>query len=246
MDERSLPRFFVEGAHDVGDVVALQGADARKVRLVLRRATGDAVELFDSTGSAFVGSLRVDARGVDVRIERRASAAREPALQMTLAQAIPKGAKMDFVIEKATEAGAARIVPLVTERTIGDPGPAKVDRWRRLARSAAQQSGRATIPAIDAPIGLAAFLSAEAGRSRLIVPWELAERVALRERLPALLAGAKDVAIVIGPEGGLSHAEVDAARAAGATVVSLGERILRTETAGLVLLSALLYAAGDL
>jgi 16S rRNA (uracil1498-N3)-methyltransferase len=245
MTERHGPRFFVEGAYSVGDIVMLDGADARKATLVLRLRVGDAVEVFDSAGRAFAGVLVTNGARSGVRIESVRAAARESALEMTLAQAVPKGAKMDFIVEKATELGVARIVPLLTERTLGDPGAAKVERWRRLARAAAQQSGRAVLPSIEEPQTFARFVAAPNG-ARVLLPWELAPRTALREQLPALLEGATHVAVVIGPEGGFAHAEVDAARAAGAAVVSLGARILRTETAGLVVLSALAYAAGEL
>jgi 16S rRNA (uracil1498-N3)-methyltransferase len=180
---------------------------------------------------------------VDV-VERRVRPA-ESRIEMTLAQAVPKGAKMDFVVEKATELGVARIVPLLTERTLGDPSPGKLERWRRLARSAAQQSGRDRIPAIDEPLGIERFI-AQARSMPMLLPWELAERVPLRERLGPLLAGADRIAVIIGPEGGLSHSEAEQAGVAGALVVSLGARILRSETAGLVVLSAVLYAAGEI
>jgi len=241
----NAPRFFVEGSHTIGEVVSLRGDDARKLTVVLRARSGDAVEVCDSAGTAFAGRIRLAGSAVEVELVEHLAAAPEPVIEITLAQAIPKGAKMDFVIEKATELGVARIVPIVTERTIGDPGATKVERWRRLARAAAQQSGRPIIPRIDAPTRLDQFF-ASAGSMRLLLPWELAESVPLRERLPALIADARSVAVVVGPEGGLSHAEVERAVAAGAAVLSLGARILRTESAGLVVLSAILYAAGEI
>jgi len=241
----AVPRFFVEGVHAVGERVALRGDDARKLSVVLRARAGQRVEVCDSAGNAFGGLVVLEGPAVEVELVERLTHAAEPQIELILAQAIPKGAKMDFVIEKATELGVARIVPIVTERTIADAGRPKVERWRRLARSAAQQSGRVVIPEIDEPIELRRFVE-NAGAMRLLLPWELAQTVPLRERLPALIADARSIAVVIGPEGGFSHAEVEHAVNAGAVPLSLGSRILRTESAGLVLLSAILYAAAEI
>jgi 16S rRNA (uracil1498-N3)-methyltransferase len=215
---------------------------------VLRKRTGDEIEICDSAGRTFLAKLRAESDGVSASLESELGAIRPPAIDIVLAQGVPKGAKMDFVVEKATELGVARIVPFVSERTQGSGAEraGKVERWRRVARAAAQQCGRADVPAVDAPLDWTELCALMGGFDRALVPWELAPRQALREVLPALLAGARSVLIAIGPEGGLSHAEVERAVAAGATPVSLGSRILRTETAGLVACSAILYESGDL
>jgi 16S rRNA (uracil1498-N3)-methyltransferase len=225
--------------------VTLSGADARKLTLVLRRASGDPVELSDSAGNTFLGRVRTSGHVVGAELTETLARATEPSLRLVLAQAIPKGAKMDFVVEKATELGVAQIVPLLTERSATPPPPARLERWRRLARAAAQQSGRTTVPAVTDPRSLDAF-AARPGADRVLVPWELADRIPLKDRLASLLTGVSAVAIAIGPEGGFARSEVERAVSAGAIPLSLGARILRTETAGLVMLSALLYASGDL
>ena len=208
---------------------------------------GDAVHVFDSGGNAYDAVLEANELPVRARLERALGAPPSSTLAITLAQAIPKGQKMDFIVEKATELGVVRIVPLITERTIaGDARAAKLERWQRLARTAAQQCGRRDVPAIESPQSWDGFC-ARAGRfERTFVLWELAERRPLRERLPELIEGRKNISIAIGPEGGFSHAEIEQAEAVGATTISLGHRILRTETAGLVACSLFLYAAGDL
>jgi 16S rRNA (uracil1498-N3)-methyltransferase len=240
-------RFFVEGAHALGDVVELAGADARKIVVVLRKSSGDSIVVGDSAGRAYAASLAFEGERVRARLDALVAAVPPPSLAITLAQGIPKGHKMDFVVEKATELGVARIVPFTSERTVGDGERAgKVERWRRLARSASQQCGRSEIPAVEPPLAWSALVARLRDFDRALVPWEVAERVPLRERLAPLVAGAKNVLVVIGPEGGLSHAEARAAEAEGAALISLGNRILRTETAGLVACSALLYASGDL
>lgn len=238
----------MEGAHGVGAGLALGGDDARKLVVVLRKRSGDQIEVCDSAGRVFRATLSVEGDEVSARLDEELAAQRPVALRLELAQGVPKGAKMDYVVEKATELGVSRIVPVVSERTQGssDGRTGKLERWRRLARTAAQQCGRSDVPEVAAPVdwdGLCAGLSAV---DLALVPWELAPPEPLRERLPTLLEGVRSVTVVIGPEGGLSHGEVERAIAAGAVAVSLGSRILRTETAGLVACSALLYAAGEL
>jgi 16S rRNA (uracil1498-N3)-methyltransferase len=243
----SAARFFTSGNLELGDVVDLAGEDARKLLVVLRQATGDAVEIVDSSGRTFAGELRVDGSRVRAELLRELAAPRPPALRIALAQGIPKGAKMDFVVEKATELGVAAVIPFASERTVGvGERDGKVERWRRLAKTAAQQCGRQDVPVVETPRSFAALLETFAMYDVALVPWELAESVPLRECLPALLARARSALVTIGPEGGLSHAEALAAREAGGHLISLGSRILRTETAGLVACSALRYASGDL
>ena len=141
-------RFFVEGVHAAGDRVVLAADDARKLATVLRRRSGDRVQIVDSGGSAFAATLDVDGRAVGATLDAElARPGVETALRVTIAQAVPKGQKMDFVVEKATELGAHAIVPVRSLRVVGsETSPAKVERWRRIAKSAAQQAGRTRVP----------------------------------------------------------------------------------------------------
>ncbi len=241
-------RFFVEGVHAAGEHVALAPDDARKVATVLRKRTGDRVQVVDSGGAAFAATLEVDGRCVratlDALLDRDAV---ETTIEVTIAQAVPKGQKMDLVVEKATELGALAIVPVRSARVIGyDTSPAKVERWRRIAKSAAQQSGRTRIPQVGDVVDWDALLATFAGYDRVYVPWELADPAPLRAVFERDLPGAHRVLVVIGPEGGLAADEVARARAAGGVPISLGRRILRTETAALVVLAAVLYARDEL
>jgi 16S rRNA (uracil1498-N3)-methyltransferase len=240
-------RFFVEGVHAVGDRVTFVADDARKIATVLRGRTGERVHVVDSAGAAFAASIDVAGTTVQALLDERLErGSRESALRVTIAQAIPKGQKMDLIVEKATELGVAAIVPLRSERVVGErTGDAKRDRWERLAKAAAQQCGRTTIPSI-APIAEWSDLIARFGEfDRVYLPWELADVRPLRDTFGADAASA-DVLVIIGPEGGFSTAEVERAAAAGAQPISLGTRILRTETVALVVLAALLYARGEL
>lgn len=228
--------------------VTFAADDVHKIVTVLRKRSGDRVEVVDSGGAAFAATLEIDGRAVSAtlreRLERRQV---ESALQITLAQAIPKGQKMDLVVEKTTELGVQAIVPVRSARVIGDrTGEPKLERWRRIARSAAEQSGRTHVPDVAAVHDWSALLATFSRYDAVLLPWELEEAAPLRDALEKVLAAARDVLVVIGPEGGFGADEVERARGAGARTVSLGPRILRTETAGLVLLAVILYARGEL
>lgn len=230
------------GTLEPGQTVELTGGDARKIVTVLRKKSGDAVEIIDSAAQRFAATLSIDNRRVSALLGNVIAGAAESRLSVSVAQAVPKGQKMDFVIEKLTELGVREILPFFSERSsVDDVGAGKLERWRRLAQTAAQQCGRATLPAVEPPQTLEAIIARFAGYDRVLLAWELAETVPLRDRLPGLVAGAASVLIVIGPEGGFSSDEATAARAAGAELISLGSRILRTETAALVLTAILNY-----
>ncbi len=240
----SARRFFVEDTHAVGERVVVADADAHKIRDVLRLRAGDTIEVVDSAGQIFDATLESVDGGIQAQllrvIDERSD---EPAMQIDVAQGIPKGQKMDFVVEKLSELGVASIIPLATERAVvRDPGDAKVERWRRLAKTAAAQSGRRSILTVDEPVRFDDVIARFASYDLVLFPWEIhaADRK-LRDVLPTLAAGARRVLVVIGPEGGFSHAEAERAREAGAHVISLGRRILRTETAALVLVAILQY-----
>jgi 16S rRNA (uracil1498-N3)-methyltransferase len=241
-------RFFVEGVHAVGDRVAFAPDDARKLATVLRKRSGDRVQVVDSGGIAYAATLELSGRDVGATLDERLDRGEvETALRITIAQAVPKGQKMDLVVEKATELGAHAIVPVRSARVIGhDTSPAKLERWRRIAKSAAQQSGRVRVPDVADVHDWSALLATFPEYDRVYVPWELAEPSPLRNVLERDVGDARSVLVVIGPEGGFAAEEVARAREAGARAISLGRRILRTETAALVVLSVLLYASGEL
>jgi len=235
-------RFFIEGTHAAGDEVALDPGDARKIATVLRMRDGDEIETIDSSSTRYRATLRIDGASVRARLVEAVAGRPEPGLRVVVAQGIPKGQKMDFVVEKLTELGAAEIVPLRSARAVADASPAKLERWRRLARSAAMQCGRSDVPAVGEPTGIDGLAARCGAFDVVLVPWESADPSPLRDVLPGLLAGARSVLIAIGPEGGFGQDEVARLRAVGAHAVSLGGRILRTETAGLALLAILEYA----
>ncbi|HLX25730.1 MAG TPA: 16S rRNA (uracil(1498)-N(3))-methyltransferase [Candidatus Cybelea sp.] len=239
----SARRFFVEGVRRSGEAVTIGGADAHKIVNVLRLHDGAHLEIVDSAGALF--DATVETSDGEVRATLRDELPRDDQSGraiVEIAQAVPKGQKMDFVVEKATELGAAAILPFTSERTVASAeGTAKLERWRRLGKSAAQQCGRRDVPRIDAPIPFAQLLERFADYDAVIFPWELAPQVPVRETLAGMLESAHRVLVVVGPEGGFSHEEAEEAKARGARLVWLGRRILRTETAAMVLLAVLEY-----
>ena len=174
---------------------------------------------------------------------------RLPDMRITLAQSLPKGSKMEFIIQKATELGASRIVPFISSRSIsrltGDRATGKAARWRKVAIEASRQCGRGDVPEVSEIISFKEMLrSAEEDTLRILL-WEAEDRLGIREILTdERYAGADGFCIVVGPEGGFSWEEVEQARGSGFISASMGRLILRTETAPLAVLSILQYEKG--
>jgi 16S rRNA (uracil1498-N3)-methyltransferase len=241
-------RFFIPGVRAAGDRVELAPDDARKLVTVLRRRSGDRVQLVDAGGTAFAARLDVAGGLVHAILgDPIVAPTAEVGARIVVAQAIPKGQKMDFIVEKATELGVAAIVPVRSERVEGErTAPAKRERWERIAKAAAQQAGRARVPAIEPIAEWDDLCGAFAGYDRVYLAHAGAPAAPLRSHFEGDVPTATTIMIVVGPEGGLAPAEVTRAQAAGAIAISLGTRILRTETAALVVVAALLYARAEL
>lgn len=228
--------------------VTFDAAESRHLARVLRLRPGDTVVASDGAGRDYTVRLeRVGARSRGTIVGEAASAAESP-LAVTLVQGVPKGDKMETIVRAATELGCARVLPALAARTIVRLDPAhwreRARRWQRVAREAAKQSRRAVVPAVDTPRALADTLGAAATTDFALCAWEGGG-----EPLACALAAARaprTAALLVGPEGGLAEREVQAARAAGWHVVSLGPRVLRTETAAPALLAILQSRFGDL
>ncbi len=239
-------RFFVRDVHRVGDRVAIEGSDAHKIVRVLRLRTGDVIELVDSAGALFSAEIEASGDRVDVHLVESRAPNDRAGVTIDVAQGLPKGQKMEYVVEKLSELGVRSIIPIESERTIvRGAGDAKIERWRRVARSAAQQSGRRDVLDVRAPVSFKVLCEESMPEYDVVLmPWEIAAPVSARQQLPTLLGNAKRILIVVGPEGGFSHEEADAAQGAGARQIWLGPHILRTETAALVATAIVLYQVG--
>jgi 16S rRNA (uracil1498-N3)-methyltransferase len=224
------------------------GAAAHAVR-VLRLRAGDAVTLFNGDGHEYLATLvAAGAREVRAAIETVASPARESPLRLTLLQAVARGEKMDWIVQKATELGVARIVPVATERSEvkldASRGEKRLEHWRAVAIAACEQCGRNTLPRIDAPVSLAAWLGANATPPSA-TRWVLQpEEGALRARDLQVKAPAT-LELAVGPEGGFGETDLAALREHDFRGLALGPRILRTETAGVAAIAALQALYGD-
>ena len=224
----------------------LTGAAAGHVRRVLRLRTGDPVTLFNGDGWNYPGRI-VALRGdrVEIELDDRTEGAPESPLAITLAQGVARGERMDIVLQKATELGVARVVPVVTERSVVRLDPDRTERrlahWQAVVIAACEQSGRARVPEVMPPLPLARWLDEPPGGAACILLWPGADRA-----LAGAVAAPGRVTLLVGPEGGLTDAERDAAMEVGFDARSLGPRILRTETAAIAALAVLQSAAGDL
>jgi len=232
-----MPRIFVTK----DQIPNISGSDVHYLRDVLRMRIGDPLELLDGTGNIYEAKiLKMEKEKIACEIISLRQQESEPKVKVTLAQALPKASKMDLVVEKATELGVERIIPMLTERTVAKR--VKLDRWRRLAKEAAEQSGRAIIPEISTLTPFEEILKIKSRFDLALIPWELEKEKTLKQALRDFLTSqSPNILVAIGPEGGFSQKEIELAKRVGFVSVSLGKRILRTETAGLMVLSALIY-----
>jgi len=241
----TLHRFQVPKPALDGRRVELRGSALRHLRDVLRLGNGDRVEVFDGAQRSFVAEIRsVGRSSADLDLLSPIESERESALSLTLAVALSKGSKLDWVVEKATELGVSRIVPFASERTIPERGSSlnRADRWQRIAAAATAQSGRVRCPEIVRLTGFSAVLSLAAEHDRAILFWEAGDRP-LESARDGLV---RRVLLVTGPEGGFSAKEASQAKAARFTLASLGPRILRAETAAIAVVTLGQFLWGDL
>ena len=241
-----LTRVYVEEALTGGTRGLVSGNAANHIARVLRLGVGDALTLFDGRGGEYaarIEALKKDA--IEVAVGEHVTLERESALALTLAQGVSRGERMDWVMQKATELGVQRIVPLITKRSVVrlDPGQAqrKLQHWRGIIIASCEQCGRNRLPQLGAPQDLQEFLGSKteaAGMRLLLSPAGTLHISAIKP--------VKNFTVLIGPEGGLAPEELHAALAQGFVGVQLGPRILRTETAAIAALAALQQSFGDL
>src|SRR4030043_454309 len=243
-----MPRFYVPQPQIKNEMLRIEGDEVRHIRRVLRLKAGDEIIVFDGSGKEYEGTI-VEERpfSVVIRIQNIFSSKRESHLEITLAQSLLKGEKMDYLIQKATELGVKEIVPFFSSRSVPlleKSGRLKRHhRWERIAIEASKQCGRGVVPKIEPLQGYSEMLQSVSPDSLRLILWER-EGTNLKEVLGKSI-GKKEVFFIIGPEGGFSQEEIEEANKAEFLRVTLGRRILRAETASLCFLSILQYDWGD-
>ena len=240
-----IPRFFCPFPLHPGATVELAPAAAHHALKVLRVGAGDAAILFDGRGGHWLATLSPAGRSLRATLQEFAEGDCEPPLALTLAQGLPAGDKMDLVVQKAVELGVRGIQPVVAKRSVirlsGERAERRVEHWRNIAVAACEQSGRNRIPVVEPILDLPQFLGLAARENRLGLVCAPGATGSLRD----LAAPTAPLSLLIGPEGGFEEGELLAARAAGFRAIGLGPRVLRSETAGLGAVAAIMALWGD-
>jgi len=237
-----MPRLYLNSIPTDEKTIFITGEESRYIRNVLRMGAGDEFTVFDSTGAHFKAEIkRVGKTSVVAELMEALPPAEEPAHKLVLLQGILKGRKMDYVIQKATELGVAEIVPVATSRSQVRE-TRKHDRWQKIALEASRQSWRTTVPEVAEPATFKDYLEG-ASQLRGCIFWE--EGGASLKKMK-FEASEEPFVIAIGPEGGFTAQEVEIARAKGLEVGSLGNRILRAETAAVSAVTIVQFLLGEM
>ena len=249
-----MHHFFISSEAVKDGRITITGPDVNHIKNALRMRAGETLLITTSAEEDFrCRILSIEEKQVEAEILSREES-RELPMRFYLFQGLPKGDKMELIIQKAVELGASRIVPVASKRCVvrldEKKAQSKVKRWQAIAESAAKQSGRAVVPEVKLPVSYREAMKLSEELDVKLIPYECADELLsgteetpmerTRNRLKTILPG-QSIGIMIGPEGGLEKAEVEQSMEAGFAPVTLGKRILRTETAGLCILSVLMF-----
>ncbi|WP_438346890.1 16S rRNA (uracil(1498)-N(3))-methyltransferase [Paenibacillus sp. FA6] len=251
-----MQRYFISVEQFRENTVEITGEDARHITRVMRGKAGDKIIVSDGLSREAVVELESLEQGlVTANIVEHLDMLQEARVKVTLAQSLPKGDKMETVIQKCTEIGAVSFVPFLSERTIVQYDAKKeekrLERWRKICKEAAEQSHRNIVPAIEPPLTWSQLMKSFTLYDAVYFCYEKEQGSQLRDALLPFIQSVEasstpNVLLVVGPEGGFSEGECRKAEEAGAVSVGLGRRILRCETAGMVALSCILYDFGEM
>lgn len=241
-----MANFYIEKSAITQNVAIISGEEAQHISRVLRMKKGDGVTLCDGEGMFYDAVLEsFDEKTVTAQILSSRIAETEPTVKITIFQGVPKNPKLETIVQKATELGVVRIVPVDTVRSVAKLDKMnKVDRLRKIAKEAAKQSKRGIVPEVSAPLSFKEAVKEAAKADLALIPYEEEREVSLKKALRGKTP--ETVSVMIGPEGGFEKEEIDLALENGITSVTLGKRILRTETAPLAVASAVLYELGEM
>lgn len=241
-----MQHFFVTPMQVEKPYIYLEGSDVNHMKNVLRMKKGEKVEISDGNNRKYVCAVECYEEGKAVlTILEEKELDTELNARICLFQGLPKADKMELVIQKAVELGAAEIIPVITKRSVvkldAKKGEKKVQRWNEIAKSAAKQAGRGVIPQVSRIVSYQEALEYAAALDVILFPYELAEEIAHSREVISSVKQGQSVGVFIGPEGGFEKEEADLADKKGAATITLGRRILRTETAAITVLSLLMY-----
>ncbi|WP_130806615.1 16S rRNA (uracil(1498)-N(3))-methyltransferase [Senegalia massiliensis] len=246
-----MNRFFVSKDMIDGNSIIIQDKDDIKhIKNVLRLKENDKIEISDGNDSEYIVKIdNITNEYIKTTIVEKNNIKRESDINITLYQGFPKSSKMDIIIQKVTELGVKKIVPIITDRTVvkinnKKKEEKKLERFKKIVVEASKQSKRGIIPEVSEVINLNQVIeNMKITNDFLIVPYESENEIGIKDVLSKKKE--KDISIIIGPEGGFSKEEINKLQNIGANIVSLGPRILRTETAGIALISMIMYELGD-
>lgn len=241
-----MQKFFADISNIVDGRIHLEGSDVNHIKNVLRMKPGEDIRVSDGRGKTYLCCIAGYEDGKSLLdILKELDTDTELPSEIVLFQGLPKGDKMDLIVQKAVELGAARIVPFAAKRSIVKLDKKKEEkkqaRWQAIAKGAAEQSGREIVPEVGHLLSYEEALREASGLDVVLIPYELEDGMEETARVISSIKPGQSVGVFIGPEGGFEEDEIAAAREEGARIITLGKRILRTETAGLTTLSILMY-----
>ena len=241
-----MANFYINKSDITENTAIITGEEAQHISRVLRMKKGDEVTLCDGEGSFYEAILTdFSEKSVTAQITSSRRAETESRVQLTVFQGVPKNPKLETIVQKATEIGVVRIVPVDTSRAVAKlDKSAKVERLRKIAREAAKQSKRGIVPKVTESVSFKEAVRMASQADLAIIPYEEETEVSLKKALSG--KSPSTVAIMIGPEGGFEKEEIQLAKDNGIISVTLGKRILRTETAPIAVSAAVLYEFGEM
>ncbi|OPJ55608.1 16S rRNA (uracil(1498)-N(3))-methyltransferase [Alkalithermobacter paradoxus] len=246
-----MDRFFVDinNINIDNKTCIIEGEDVKHISKVLRCSVGDNLEICDKNNNEYICEITdIDKKNVFLKIVEKVDINRESKLKVKVYQGLPKGQKLDLIIQKLTEVGVSEIIPVVTKRSVAKIDDKKEDkkleRWERIIYEGAKQSKRGLIPKIKGPLTFKDALIDMKNNDINIVAYEKEDKLKLKDALKA--QNINSIGIFVGPEGGFEEEEIDKLKESGVKCVGLGPRILRTETASIVLASIVMYELADL
>ncbi len=246
-----MPKFFTARENIKDTRLIIDSEDANHIKKVLRIGVGDEITVCDGGGTDYqVRIAEIGKTSIECDIISKVKCDTEPEIEITLYQGLPKAAKMDYIIQKNTELGVSRIVPAKRARCVVKLEDKKAEekmceRWQKIANEAAKQSGRGVIPKVTEPMSIDEIIREAAECDLVFVPYECESETRLKDVIESA-KGAKKISFIIGPEGGFDPSEIEKFKSAGIKTITLGKRILRTETAAEAVISMMMYAYDEI